>query len=56
MLIGANAAMGPLGIFCVGPFLPRVVRRFGARPVVFATIAVISGLVRSSMNDAKAEP
>ena len=40
-LIGANAAMGPLGIFCVGPFLPRVVRRFGVRLVVFATIAVI---------------
>jgi MFS family permease len=40
-LIGANAAMGPLGIACAGPFLPRIVRRFGGRPVVFASIAVI---------------
>jgi MFS family permease len=40
-LIGANAAMGPLGILCAGPFLPRIVRRFGARPVVFVSIAVI---------------
>jgi MFS family permease len=40
-LIGANAAMGPLGITCAGPFLPRIVRRFGARLLVFASIAVI---------------
>jgi MFS family permease len=40
-LIGANAAMGPLGITCAAPFLPRLVKRFGGRPMVFASIAVI---------------
>ena len=40
-VMGLNAAMSPLGILLVGPFLPAVVARFGSKTVVNAVIAVI---------------
>lgn len=40
-LMGAVAAMGPAGILIAGPFLPAAVSRFGARNVVFVSLAVL---------------
>ncbi len=40
-VMGLNAAMSPLGILLVGPFLPAVVARFGSKTVVNTVIAVI---------------
>lgn len=45
-IMGLNAAMSPLGIMIFGPFLPRIVSRFGSKRVVyisiFATIATLA--------------
>lgn len=41
-LIGANAAMGPIGILLAGPFLPRVIGGFGTRrTVLLVTVTMI---------------
>ncbi len=40
-VMGLNAAMSPLAILLVGPFLPAVVARFGSKIVVNTVIAVI---------------
>ncbi len=40
-LIGVNAAMGPLGLLMAGPFLPSVIHKFGAKPLVFCAIITI---------------
>ncbi|MBI2718802.1 MAG: MFS transporter [Rhizobiales bacterium] len=40
-LIGANAAMGPIGILIAGPLLPMVVGRLGSKPVAIAVIAIL---------------
>ena len=37
-IIGANAAVGSVGIICVAPFVPAVVRRFGLATSVVAGI------------------
>jgi len=37
-IIGANAAMGPLGILLAGPFLPHVIGNFGTKRAVYALI------------------
>jgi MFS family permease len=39
-LIGLNAAMFPLAVFCAGPFAPAIVRRFGVLPTLWAASAV----------------
>lgn len=38
-IIGLNTAMAPLGILLAGPFLPRIIRRIGTRPVVYGAVA-----------------
>lgn len=40
-LIGLNSAMGALGILFVGPFLPRIIVRFGSRNIAFVAILTI---------------
>jgi len=40
-IMGLNAAMAPLGIMLGGPFLPRIVSRFGSKSVVYVSIAMI---------------
>lgn len=37
-IIGANAAMGPIGILLAGPFLPHVIGNFGTKRAVYALI------------------
>jgi MFS family permease len=37
-IMGLNAAMSPLGIMIFGPFLPRIVSRFGSKRVVYISI------------------
>jgi len=37
-IIGANAAMGPVGILLAGPFLPHVIGSFGTKRAVYALI------------------
>ena len=39
-IIGINAAMGPIGILLAGPFLPRIVSRYGSKTVVLAVVAL----------------
>ena len=39
-LIGMNASIGNIGIFIIGPFLPRVIRGAGVSTVVFAMFSV----------------
>lgn len=39
-IMGLNAAMSPLGIMIGGPFLPRIVSRFGSKRVVYIAILV----------------
>lgn len=39
-IMGLNAAMSPLGIMIFGPFLPRIVSRFGSKRVVYVSILV----------------
>ncbi len=39
-IMGLNAAMAPLGIILGGPFLPRIVSRFGSKRVVYASIVM----------------
>lgn len=38
-VIGLNTAMAPLGILVAGPFLPRLIRKLGTRPVVYGAVA-----------------
>ena len=40
-IMGLNAAMAPLGILLVGPFLPRIVARYGSKTVVYVSIILI---------------
>ncbi|NJM29045.1 MAG: MFS transporter [Rhizobiales bacterium] len=40
-LMGANAAMGPIGILLAGPLLPRIVAKYGAKPVTYTVLAVL---------------
>jgi len=44
-LMGLNAAMAPLGIMLGGPFLPRIVSRFGSKRVVWASIFMIIAML-----------
>ncbi len=41
-LIGINAAMGPLGILLIGPFLPRIIALYGSKPVSVLAILTIA--------------
>ena len=45
-LIGANTAMGSIGIICIAPFVPMIVRRFGlvASVIVGIVLSVVSFL------------
>ena len=40
-LIGTHASMAPAGIIVAGPFLPRVIKRFGGKAVCYAAIFTI---------------
>lgn len=40
-LIGLNATMGAIGILAIGPFLPRIVARFGSKRVAAVAILAI---------------
>ncbi len=42
-LIGLNAAMFAAAVLAVGPFLPRILARFGALPVIYAGFALAVG-------------
>jgi len=44
-MIGLNAAMTPLGILIMGPFIPALTRRFGARPVALAAACGVAGFL-----------
>lgn len=44
-LIALNAAMTPLGILVMGPFIPALTRRFGARPVAIASAVAVAILL-----------
>ncbi len=46
-VMGLNAAMSPLGIVLVGPFLPALVARFGSKTVVNTVIAAIMAALLS---------
>ena len=38
-MIGANTAIGSLGIICIAPFVPRIVQRLGlARSVILGLV------------------
>ncbi|MGH6959097.1 MAG: hypothetical protein ACREE7_01295, partial [Dongiaceae bacterium] len=41
-LIGVNGMMFPLAVLVVGPFLPRLVARFGTLPSMYASLAVLA--------------
>src|SRR5439155_15283275 len=40
-IMGINAAMAPIGILMAGPFIPRVVGRYGSQRVNFCVVAAI---------------
>ncbi len=44
-LIGVNGMMFPLAVLVVGPFLPRLVARFGTLPSMYASLAVLAGAI-----------
>lgn len=44
-MIGLNAAMTPLGIMIMGPFIPALTRRFGARPVAITAAFGVAGFL-----------
>lgn len=44
-LIGANTAMGPIGILAAGPFLPRIIGNFGTRRAVFVLVFLMVALL-----------
>ncbi|MGI9412594.1 MAG: MFS transporter, partial [Hyphomicrobiales bacterium] len=44
-IIGLNAAMTPLGILLMGPFIPALTRRFGARPVAISAAFAVGTLL-----------
>jgi MFS family permease len=40
-MIGVNAAMGPIGILLIGPFLPGILARVGTKHAAYVLIAVL---------------
>ena len=49
-LIGVNAAMGPLGILLIGPFLPRLIAHYGSKPIsVVAIFTIASALLTMAL-------
>jgi len=44
-LIAFNAAMTPLGIMLMGPFIPSLTKRFGARPTAICAAFVVAVLI-----------
>jgi MFS family permease len=40
-VMGANAAMGPIGILVAGPFLPRIISRVGSKRAIAAALVVL---------------
>jgi MFS family permease len=46
-LIGLNAAMSPIGLLVVGPFIPALARRFGSRTVAVSSAIAVTGLLLS---------
>jgi MFS family permease len=40
-LIGANAAMGSIGILLAGPLLPRIIGRFGSKTMAFVAVGLL---------------
>ncbi|HUR42471.1 MAG TPA: MFS transporter [Aestuariivirga sp.] len=45
-IMGINAAMGPIGILMAGPFLPRLVGRFGAKRIcVYVIVLMLAALL-----------
>jgi MFS family permease len=44
-LIGLNAAMTPVGLLLVGPFIPAIAKRFGAKQVAVTCAAMVAGLL-----------
>ena len=40
-IIGLNTAMGPIGILLAGPILPRIISRFGPKPVAYVCVIFI---------------
>lgn len=40
-IMGANAAMGPLGILMAGPFLPSLISRLGSKRIVIGVMALM---------------
>ena len=40
-IIGLNTAMGPIGILLAGPILPRIISRFGPKPVAYICVVFI---------------
>jgi MFS family permease len=52
-IMGLNAAMSPLGILLIGPFLPAIIARFGSKPVAIAVVlAIIFSLLSFKIFDA----
>ncbi|MCB1379880.1 MAG: MFS transporter [Alphaproteobacteria bacterium] len=50
-IIGANAAMGPIGILIAGPFLPRIAGNFGTRRIVYiVTIMLVLVLLAMKLS------
>jgi MFS family permease len=43
--IGAMVSMGPLGILLAGPFLPRIIAKFGSKSVAVVAVATILALL-----------
>jgi MFS family permease len=46
-IIGANAAMGPIGILLAGPFMPRIIARYGSKAVATTAIVIIIACLAS---------
>ena len=44
-VIGLNTAMGPIGILAIGPWLPRLVTRFGSKRLVTTTLLLLIALL-----------
>jgi MFS family permease len=45
VVIGANAAMFPLGVLCCGPFVPLIARRLGTLPAIYASLAIFAAAI-----------
>ncbi len=46
-IIGANAAMGPIGVLLAGPFMPQIIARYGSKAVATTAIVVIVACLAS---------